>query len=345
MTRRLSLTIAAWMIGACATSRAPAPGAAQGAAVAEPPPASAGGETPAAPPQVVVGRQAVVEVISDEVATKLRAFIAAHPDDPRFTPDAMVRLGTHELDRADRALDTDPDAVAAIATRAQATLRDARDRFPAYPRRDVVLYQLAHASELAGDAAGARAAYQELAAITTSSLAPEGWFRLGELAFADGDLPTAIAAYQRVATVPPFATIVDYKLAWSHWRAGDMATAAAAFAAFLERGDADAAILAPEARLYLVLAWVEPDQNGDGVPEPTASGAASASVARALAYLRAHAGPRGRTVAALAANALVDDARYDEAEAILDHLLAGELTPAERVDVEAGLGRVRERRP
>lgn len=346
MARWLGLTIATWMIGACATGRAPAPG---GASVAEPSPSpspvSAGSGAPAAAPVIVVGRKPVVEVIADDAAAKLQAFVAAHPDDPRFTPDALLRLGTLDLDRAERAFDTDPDAVAAIATRAQATLRDARDRFPAYAHRDAVLYQLAYASELAGDAAGARAAYQDLVAIAGSSLAVEGWFRLGELAFTDGDLPAAIAAYQHVATTPPYATIVAYKLAWSHWRAGDMATAAQAFAAFLERGDPDAATLAPEARQYLALAWIEPDQDGDGAPEPTASGAASASVARALAYVRAHPGPPGRAAAALAADALVDDARYAEAEAIYDQLLAGDLTPAERVHVDAGRRRARERRP
>jgi hypothetical protein len=144
-------------------------------------------------------------------------------------------LGTLELDRAERAFDTDPDAVAAIAATAQATLRDARDRFPAYPHRDLILYQLGYASELAGDGPGARDAYQALAATSGSALASEGWFRLGEQAFLDGDLPAAVAAYQHVANVAPYATIVAYKVAWGHWRAGDMAAAVQAFDAFLAR--------------------------------------------------------------------------------------------------------------
>ena len=91
----------------------------------------------------------------------------------------------------------------------------------------------------------------------------------------------------------------------------------------------------PEARQYLALALVEADQDGDGVLEPIASDGTSTSVARALAYGRGHAGVPGRAVVALAADALVDEARYAEAEAIYDQLLAGDLTADERARVEA----------
>lgn len=284
---------------------------------------------------IVVGRKPVVDVVADDAAAKLRAFVDAHPDDPRFTPDALLRLGTLDLDRAERAFDADPDAVAAIVARAQATLRDARDRFPAYLHRDLVLYQLGYASELAGDGVGAREAYQALAEMAGSTLATEGWFRLGEQAFLDDDLPAARAAYQHVASVAPYAPIVAYKLAWTDWRAGDMAAAARAFDAFLARTEPEAATLIPEARQYLALALVEADQDGDGVPEGTASDATSGSVARALAYGRAHAGRPGRAVVALAADALVDEARYAEAEAIYDQLLADDLAADERARFEA----------
>ncbi|MBL8623259.1 MAG: tetratricopeptide repeat protein [Myxococcales bacterium] len=345
MTRLRDLALVMLLVGGCATRGAPAGGGAAGGGAAGPqapvaaaPAAEApggGGAGAGAAPVIVVGRKPVVEVVADDAAAKLQAFVDAHPDDPRFTPDALLRLGTLDIDRAERALDADPAAVATLAARAQATLRDARDRFPAYPRRDLILYQLGYASELAGDAAGARDAYQALAAIPGSALADEGWFRLGEQAFLDDDLAAARAAYQHVATVAPYATIVAYKIAWSHWRAGDMAAAARAFDAFLARPEPDAASLMPEARQYLALALVEADQDGDGVPDSTASDATSASVARALAYGRGHAGLPGRAVVVLAADALVDEARYAEAEAIYDQLLAGDLTTDERARVEA----------
>lgn len=325
------------LVGGCAARGAPAGGGAAGpqAPAQEAPIVAAGGGGAGAAPVIVVGRKPVVEVVADDAAAKLRAFVDAHPDDPRFTPDALLRLGTLDIDRAERALDADPAAVATLAARAQATLRDARDRFPAYPRLDLVLYQLGYASELAGDGAGAREAYQALAAIAGSALADEGWFRLGEQAFIDGDMLAARVAYQRVAAVAPYATIVAYKLAWSHWREGDMAAAARAFDAFLARPEPDAASLMPEARQYLALALVEVDQDGDGVPESTGGDATSPSVARALAYGRAHAGVPGRAVVALAADALVDEARYAEAEAIYDQLLAGDLTADERARIAA----------
>ncbi len=336
------------LVGGCAARGGTAGGGAPGPqAPAEVSPAATpggGGASAGAAPAIVVGRKAVVDVVADDAAAKLQAFVEAHPDDPRFTPDALLRLGTLDLDRAERALDADPAAVATLATRAQATLRDARDRFPAYARRDLILYQLGYASELAGDGAGARDAYQALATTAGSALADEGWFRLGEQAFIDDDLPAAVAAYQHVATVAPFATIVAYKVAWAHWRAGDMAAAARAFDAFLARPEPEAASLMPEARQYLALALVEADQDGDGVPESTASDATSPSVARALAYGRAHAGVPGRAVVALAADALVDEARYAEAEAIYDQLLAGDLTADERARVEASRRRARDLR-
>lgn len=344
MPRVACVAFSIWLAGACATSPAPAPrGGAPGATVVVTPSSSAStGTKPSAAPVIVIGRKPVVDVPAADAAEKLRAFVDAHPDDPRFTPDALLRLGTLELDRAERAFDTDPDAVAAIAATAQATLRDARDRFPAYPHRDLILYQLGYASELAGDGPGARDAYQALAATSGSALASEGWFRLGEHAFLDGDLPAAVAAYQHVANVAPYATIVAYKVAWGHWRAGDMAAAVQAFDAFLARPEPEAATLAPEARQYLALALVEADQDGDGVAEPSAGDATSASIQRALAYGRTHAGPRGRAVVALAADALVDEARYAEANAIYDQLLAGDLTSDERARLEASRRGARE---
>jgi tetratricopeptide (TPR) repeat protein len=343
MPRLACVAVSIWLAGACATNPAPVPhGGAPAATAVATPSSAARTARPSAAPVIVIGRKAVVDVPAADAAAKLRAFVDAHPDDPRFTPDALLRLGTLELDNAERALDADPDAVAAIAARAQATLREARDRFSAYPHRDLVFYQLGYASELAGDGTGARDAYQALATTSGSALVSEGWFRLGEQAFLDGDLPAAVAAYQHVANVAPYATIVAYKVAWGHWRAGDMAAAVQAFDAFLDRPEPEAATLAPEARQYLALALVEADQDGDGVAEPNARDATSASVQRALAYGRTHAGLRGRAVVALAADALVDEARYAEADALYDQLLAGDLTSDERARLEASRRGARE---
>lgn len=174
-----------------------------------------------------------------------------------------------------------------------------------------------------------------------SPLAAEGWFRAGERAFEDGDLPVAIDAYQRVARSSPLAGLTGFKLAWSRWRTGDMVTAAAAFQAVLD--DPAAAELAPEARQYLALALVEDDQDGDGVVERAPVGASAASVARIRTYLGSGEAAARRAVAADAARALVDDARYPEALAVLDHLLTLRLASDERAGLVAARAEARRR--
>lgn len=295
-------------------------------------------------PVVVVGRVRVTEPAADDAVDALARFVAAHPDHPRATPDALLRLGSLYLDQADVALDGDRlDDATALAGRAAAALRDARDRFPAYPRADLVQYQLGYAAELTGDRAAARAAYLALAALATSPLAAEGWFRAGELAFDDGDLPAAVDAYQRVPRANRLGAIAAFKLAWSHWRSGAMDAAEAGFQAVLDRGDPDGAALAPEARQYVALALIEDDRDGDGAAEPAPAGGPSATVARVLGYVGDGADAGRRAVAALAADALVDDARYPEADAIYASLLARGLADDERARLEAGRARLRAR--
>lgn len=336
-------SLAGWtmlVLTGCGGASRPSPG------VGAPPPATAAPPVtvrsgPTRPsPIAVVGRVRVVDDVTADAVARLEAFVAAHPDEPRFTPDALLRLGSLHLDEAEAAFDDRPDDVPALAGRALAPLADARARFPAYPRLDAVLYQLAYAHELVGDGAAAREAYLALGALTGSPLVDEAWFRAGELAFDDGDLPAALAAYGRVGPRAPFARLAAFKQAWSHWRAGDMTRAAAGFQAVLD--DPGATLFAPEARQYLALALVEDDQDGDGAAEPPA-GPTTAAVARVQAYLGAGPAVERRAVAEAAAAALTDEARFDEALAVLDHLLALAATPDERARLAASRADVHRR--
>ncbi len=274
------------------------------------------GPTKPATPIVVTGRQQPLEKVEASAEAGLLRFIADHPTSSQ-TAEARLRLGSIYIDRAEAAFDGgDPDGGPALARLAIEQFAAARADFPGYARRDAVLYLLGYAAGLAGDAEVARGAYQELTALPGSPLVADGWLRLGELAFDDGDLSVAIDAYDRARRDPRFAPVAIYKLGWSHWRRGDMIAAATGFAALLDLATTNpaAAVFVPEAQQYLALALIEADQDGDGAPDPGA-------VPRVLAYLGdGDAGDR-RATAEAAADALVDEARYAEAITIYDRLL------------------------
>lgn len=282
----------------------------------------------------------------------LEAFIAAHPDDQQYVPDALLRLGSLELDLADAAGEQaaaapgDAAAEAAItsATAAAVTaLARLVDRDPAYPRRDAALYLLGYARQQAGDLAGALAAYGAVAALPTSTLADEARFRVGELHFDAGAFDQATAAYAAIATRPGrFAALARHKLGWSHYRRGAYREAIAGFQAVLDLGDSHPMVadLRVEAAQYVALCLTEPDWDRDGTDDPAPRGAPTASVARIAAHLGDGASPVRRDVAERAAQALTDEARYPEATAVYRLLLAGPLDRATRVRLEAALARV-----
>jgi tetratricopeptide (TPR) repeat protein len=194
------------------------------------------------------------------VIARLDAFIAAHPEHPQYTPDALLRLGSLHLDAADDAIAAgDEPAQAAHTGAAVSALAALVARFPSYPRLDDAQYLLGHAHEQAGDLAVALAAYEAVAANAASPRALESRFRAGELYLGEHALDRAIAAYRAVvdAGLPPLSTIARYQLAWSYRRADDPVAAIRELEQLVELadagGDATALDLRADALQYLAL--------------------------------------------------------------------------------------------
>ena len=273
---------------------------------------------------------------------QLEGFIAAHPGDQRFVPDALLRVGSLQLAAADAALDRADEATLATATAAAVTaLARLVDDYPAYPRRDVALYLLGYARDQAGDAAGALAAYGAVA--SPSPYADEARFRVGELQFAAGALDLAVAAYAPLAARPgtKLTALARYKLAWSHYRRDAYPDALAAFQTVLDLGAADplAASVQAEARQYIALTltehWVR-----DRADDPRAKAATTDAVTRVIAYLGDGASADRRAIAELAADALAEELRDAEAAVVYRRVVDVSTDAAARTRVGAKLARL-----
>ena len=164
-------------------------------------------------------------VAEEQTIAAYRQFLEAAPNAPQ-RPEAMRRLGDLEMDSADRraaeATTTAaevPDYQAAIAR-----YQDFLKAYPADPRRDRVLYQLARAQEQGGQL--------ELALHTLTLLvgkhpgtvhADEAHFRRGELLFAMRDYQQAEAAYATLLAGgqrSPFTDRALYMQGWSLFKLG-----------------------------------------------------------------------------------------------------------------------------
>jgi len=156
---------------------------------------------------------------ADAYAAFLRSPAAMDPD-MRLT--ALRRLADLRLESAEVALmeGVSPDADLAEAIRLYGDLLDD----PALGRtdpewRDHWRYQLARAEAMAGRDDAAEAVLTALvAARPASSLAPEAWFRIGELRFMARDWIAAERAYLETLALDaagPFAEQSRYKLGWA----------------------------------------------------------------------------------------------------------------------------------
>jgi tetratricopeptide (TPR) repeat protein len=135
-------------------------------------------------------------VEADSIAA-YRDFLAAAPDAPQ-RPEALRRLGDLEMDRADRLAAEGagevPDYKGAIE-RYEAFLK----AYPADPRVDRVLYQLARAQESGGQLEAALATLTRLVQQHPGTLhAEEAHFRRGEMLFATRQWAAAEAAFRTV---------------------------------------------------------------------------------------------------------------------------------------------------
>jgi tetratricopeptide (TPR) repeat protein len=114
-----------------------------------------------------IDRSQAVQSAPEDAASSYEAFLRIEGADPALKAQALRRVGDLRLEQAAAlsAADTESDAAAqARAREAVTAYQQLLREYPDYAARDAVLYQLARASEVAGDSDAALAALVELVA-------------------------------------------------------------------------------------------------------------------------------------------------------------------------------------
>ncbi len=188
-----------------------------------------------------IDRSQAVQAAPDTAASSYEAFLRIDGTDPALQAQALRRVGDLRLEQA-AALGAEGEDADAVA---RARAREAVDAYqrllrehPDYPARDAVLYQLARASEVAGDGDAALAALDELVARhPLGAHADEAQFRRGEAFFSAQRYADAVQAYGAVLAMGPGSAFQEqalYKRGWAHFKLGDDAASSRDFLALLD---------------------------------------------------------------------------------------------------------------
>ncbi|MFM2153478.1 MAG: hypothetical protein RL199_1913, partial [Pseudomonadota bacterium] len=281
----------------------------------------------------------------DDAIALFEAFLARHPDDPRYTPDAMTRLaelhyekGVDEQQRALAAWEerakfgTDeapPDATRTFG-RPVALYRELLARFPDYRLADTVMSLLGWCLGEEGRTDEARAVYAGLVdRFPTSPHVAEAWVRLGEFDFEEaGDDGPADRALRRAAEAYGHAVLSRdsplydkalYKLGWTWYRLNELTKAVDAFVDLVDHyerlrlegrgggGDLRAEALQYTAVSFTDDAWVGVERRADGSER-------FLGVEKLRAYLQSRGGrPWEDELYRKLADALFDATRFEAA--------------------------------
>ncbi|MDH4165368.1 MAG: tetratricopeptide repeat protein [Gammaproteobacteria bacterium] len=189
-----------------------------------------------------VDRSLPVQAEPDDAANSYEAFLRIDGADPALKAQALRRLGDLRLEQA-AALSgtgdvTDP-AAQARAREAVAAYQELLRDHPDYAARDAALYQLARASEVAGDPDAAMAALDELVQhYPQGAHADEAQFRRGEVYFSAQRYADAGQAYGAVLAMGPASPFYEqalYKRGWARFKLSDNAASSRDFLALLDR--------------------------------------------------------------------------------------------------------------
>ena len=191
--------------------------------------------------EIAVRTDAVVSGGPAKAMQNYRKFLDLQNTDPKLRAEALRRLGdlnleSGELERMSNEV-TQLDIPGAEAIKLYTTLLQA---YPAYPRNDQVLYQLARAYETTGQSELALATLERIIKSypATREIA-EVHFRRGELLFSAKRYPDAEAAYQQVITRGPYgSTFYEqslYKHGWSLFKQSENEACLKSFVLLLDR--------------------------------------------------------------------------------------------------------------
>ncbi len=186
-------------------------------------------------------RSLPVQAAPDDAANSYEAFLQIEGADPALKAQALRRLGDLRLEQAAMlsAVGDVPDAASqAKAREAVAAYQELLRDYPDYAARDAALYQLARASEVAGDADAAMAALDELVLRHPQGAhADEAQFRRGEVFFSAKRYAEAGQAYAAVLAMGPASAFHEqalYKRGWAQFKLGDNAASSRDFLALLD---------------------------------------------------------------------------------------------------------------
>ncbi|MFM2152969.1 MAG: hypothetical protein RL199_1404, partial [Pseudomonadota bacterium] len=281
----------------------------------------------------------------DDAIARFEAFLARHPDDPLFTPDAMTRLAELHyekgVDDQQRALadyeqrarfgtdEAPPDGLRTF-TRPIALYRDLLARFPDYRLADTVMALLGWCLGEEGRLAEARDVYAGLVErFPKSPHVAEAWVRLGEFDFdeAEGDgeadktLRRAAEEYGHAVQFrdSPLYDKALYKLGWTWYRLNELTKAVDAFVDLVDHyerlrleGRDGGGDLRVEALQYTAVsftddAWVGSERRPDGAER-------FLGVEKLKAYLQSRGGrPWEDELYRKLADALFDATRFEAA--------------------------------
>lgn len=221
-------------------------------------------------------------------------FIARHPNDPKYTPDAMTRLAELYYEKAvdDQQLaladfeekvkmgagDAAPPEIVRSFDKSIALYRTIIERFPDYRLNDSIYYLLGWCLSEQGEDLQARDTFAALIQkFPTSRYVPESWVRIGEYYFdyqgddVDDKLKLAVEAYGQ-ATKYKDSPLFDkalYKLGWAHYRRNDFDNGVDAFVRLVDYYDAKKAAgdeaggdLRAEALQYTAVSYADDNWGG-----------------------------------------------------------------------------------
>jgi TolA-binding protein len=177
------------------------------------------------------------------------------------------------------------------------------DRYPAYERRDEVLFVAGHNLYESGNRDRGIAYYSALIAqYPKSRFVPDAWVQTGEHFFATNDLRRAREAFEKAASfhLPKLYAFALYKLAWCDYNAGAYGAAIAKFKEVIaySEGEArgDRVQLRQEALKDIVLAYAHVD-----------------AIDGAVAYLAEKAGADSVEAIQRLAATYFDDGKFEQA--------------------------------
>lgn len=239
------------------------------------------------------GNEAIERQYRLDAIAAFEQFLERHPEEERFTPDAMFRLAELYFEKANDDFLLADDAYQELIedyeagripdppeeprrdySRTAETFERLIAEWPDYRLLDGAYYLLAYTKLQMGQSAEARDLFAKLIVERPNSeFVPEAWIRIGEYHFDVNELDLARAAYGQAMQFEdsPYFDKALYKLAWTHYRQDNFDAAIRNFQRLVEFSDqrqretgGAGSVLREESVQYIAISLAEEDWNLDG---------------------------------------------------------------------------------